>query len=91
MAGGESQTLDMYCTAQKLSKINDFLLFAFAKKRSKTKKAKKQRSIGMSYYLTQPFEEVWKNQGRIPSSLFQHGSFRTYITAIVFVAVSQVR
>ena len=51
MAGGDSKTLDMYCTAQKLSKINDFLVFAFAKKQSKTKKAKKQRSLGMSLHV----------------------------------------
>ena len=42
------QNLKVYCTAQKLSEINDFLVFAFAKKQSKSKKAKKQRSLGMS-------------------------------------------
>ena len=33
-----------YCTAQKLSKINDFLVFDLAKKQSKAKK--KERSKG---------------------------------------------
>ena len=34
-----------YCTAQKLSKINYFLVFAFAKKQNKAKQ-KKQKSKG---------------------------------------------
>ena len=44
MAGGESQTLDMYCTAQKLSKINDFLVFAFAKEAKQNKKSKEAKN-----------------------------------------------
>ena len=44
----DSQNFKVYCTAHKLSKINDFLIFAFAKKQSKAKKAKKQRWLGMS-------------------------------------------
>ena len=45
------QNLHVCCTAQKLSKIKDFLAFAFAKKQSKMKKAKEQRWLGMSYYF----------------------------------------
>ena len=51
MAVGDSQTLDMYCTAQKLSKINDFLVFAFAKEakqNKKSKEAKKQRILNVN-------------------------------------------
>ena len=44
----DSQNLNVCCTAQKLSKIKDFLAFAFAKKQSKVKKAKEQRWLGMS-------------------------------------------
>ena len=43
----DSQNLHVCCTAQKLSKIKDFLAFAFAKKQSKVKKAKEQRWSGM--------------------------------------------
>ena len=45
----DSQNLHVCCTAQKLSKIKDFLAFAFAKKQSKLKKAKEQRWLGMSF------------------------------------------
>ena len=44
----DSQSLHVCCTAQKLSKIKDFLAFAFAKKQSKSKKVKEQRWLGMS-------------------------------------------
>ena len=46
----DSQNLHVCCTAQKMSKIKDFLAFAFAKKQSKMKKAKEQRWLGMSLY-----------------------------------------
>ena len=44
-----AQNLHVCCPAQKLSKIKDFLAFAFAKKQSKVKKAKEQRWLGMSF------------------------------------------
>ena len=49
MTGTDSQNLNVCCTAQKLPKIKDFLAFAFAKKQSKSKKAKEQKWLGMSY------------------------------------------
>ena len=45
MTGVDSQNLNVCCTAQKLSKIKDFLVFAFAKKQSKGKKSKEAKVV----------------------------------------------
>ena len=40
----DSKSLKAYCTAQKLSTINDFLVYAFAKKQSKAKQKKRKEA-----------------------------------------------
>ena len=62
MTGIDSQNLNVCCTAQKLSKIKDFLAFAFAKKQSKSKKAKEQRWLGMSYWSSWSQKRPFFNQ-----------------------------
>ena len=40
----DSKSLKAYCTAQKLSTINDFLVYAFAIKQSKAKQIKRKEA-----------------------------------------------
>ena len=63
MTGLDSQNLNVCCTAKKLLKIKEFLVFAFAKKQSKGKKAKKQRWLGMSFYLVTQLAPSRKKDG----------------------------
>ena len=57
MTEKDSQNLHVCCTAQKLSKIKDFLAFAFAKKQSKVKKGKGAKVVRneLLYYFPDNF------------------------------------
>ena len=57
------QNLNVCCTAQKLSKIKDFLAFAFAKKQSKMKKSKGAKVVRNELVLRSFFAIFKKSTG----------------------------